>query len=98
METAQNATSYIEQILEATSHETTAVRLLIFHHMDVPVLADKRELTYNISGRTQRNLENLPGAMDDRDGWGEGEERVNEIAAQFDDDDYIYIYRIYAYI
>ena len=27
-----DATSYTEQILEATTHETTAVRQLTFHH------------------------------------------------------------------
>ena len=37
-------------------------------HIDVPVLADQQERIYISSVRTQSNLEDLPGAMDDWDG------------------------------
>ena len=34
----KNATSYFEQILEATPHETAAVELLTLHLKDQPIL------------------------------------------------------------
>ena len=46
-------------------------------HMVVPTLADQQELTYNYSVRTQDvSLENLSGAMNDRD---EKREREREL-------------------
>ena len=50
-------------------------------HMNMPVLADQEVLF-----RHERcSLENLSGAMDDRD-EGERESRKSVLAAQFDDD------------
>ena len=46
--------------------------------MDVPVLADQQELTYNSSMRTLCSLEDLMGAMDDRDEWREREREREE--------------------
>ena len=53
--------------------------------MDVSVLADQQEFISISSVRTGCSLEDLLGAMDDRDGWRE--ERVSEISVVVDDDD-----------
>ena len=47
-------------------------------HMDEQRQDDQLKLTYNSSVDTECSLEDLPGAMDDRDEW---RERVKEIRA-----------------
>ena len=46
---------------------------------------------------TECSLEDLPGAMDDRDEWWERVREISMLTARHDDDIYIYIY-IYIYI
>ena len=78
-ELLKNAMDYIEQILEATPDETTAIRLLPSHLPNYPnktnktcgILLKKKKKDEFISDilLSSPTHEDLPGAMDDRDGW-----------------------------
>ena len=62
-----------------------------------PSLMDSNTLMYQLCVNIGWSLEDLPGAMDDRDGWRKSGKSV--LVAWSDDEDiYIYIYIIYIYI
>ena len=63
-------------------------------HMDVPVLADKQEPTYNNCMDTRWSLEDLSEVMDDRDKWREESEKSMP-SAQTDDEEEALFFQIF---